>query len=59
MTEIEIVGVDGNSCVASTAMDAQQCGYQVTLQCQYIGIQNVERFEQRKLVLSEKGIAIV
>lgn len=59
VTEIEIVGVDGNSCVASTAMDAQQCGYQVTLQCQYIGIQNVERFEQRKLVLSEKGIAIV
>lgn len=58
VSEVEIIGIDGNSCVASTAMDAQKAGYKVILSCEYIGVQNPERFEAKKSALSEKGIII-
>ena len=44
VTEIEMVGVDGCACVAATAADAQKLGYKVFLPCNYIGVQNKERF---------------
>lgn len=48
ITEIEIVGIDGNSCIANTVMDSIQNGYKTILQDQYIGVQNAKRFEQTK-----------
>ena len=59
VTEIEIVGIDGNSCIASSAIDAQKQGYKVILPCEYIGVQNIERFEKKKLSLVEKGITVI
>ena len=59
VTEIEIVGIDGNSCIASSAIDAQRQGYKVILPCEYIGVQNIERFEKKKLSLVEKGITVI
>ena len=59
VTEIEMVGIDGNSCIASSAIDAQKQGYKVILPCEYIGVQNIERFEKIKLSLAEKGIMVV
>ncbi len=59
VTEIEIVGIDGNSCIASSAIDAQRQGYKVILPCEYIGAQNIERFEKKKLSLVEKGITVI
>lgn len=59
VTEIEMVGIDGNSCIASSAINAQKQGYKVILPCEYIGVQNIERFEKMKLSLAEKGITVV
>ena len=58
VTEIEIVGIDGNSCVANTAIDSMKYGYKTILHCEYIGVQNVDRFAKKKVLLSEKGIII-
>lgn len=59
VAEIEIVGIDGNSCIASSAADAKRHGYKVILTLEYIGVQNTERFTKRKLSLVEKGIILV
>lgn len=59
VNEIEMVGIDGNSCIASSAINAQKQGYKVILPCEYIGVQNIERFEKMKLSLEEKGITVV
>lgn len=58
ITEIEIVGIDGNSCIKSTAIDSVQNSYKTVLQYEYIGVQNVKRFETTKVSLLEKGIII-
>ena len=59
VNEIEMVGIDGNSCIASSAINAQKQGYKVILPCENIGVQNIERFEKMKLSLEEKGITVV
>lgn len=58
VTELEVIGIDGNSCVASSALDASRRGYQVTMPCEYIGVKNSERFEARKALLAEQGIVL-
>ena len=57
--EIEIVGIDGNSCIASTAADSIKYEYRTILQQKCIGVQNIERFEKTKRGLIEKGVIIV
>lgn len=59
VSEVEIIGIDGNSCVSCTAVDAQKAGYKVILSCEYIGVQNPERFEVKKSALLKKGIIIL
>lgn len=56
ITELEIIGVDGNYCVASTAVSARKFGYQVLLPCGYIGVKNRKRFEKKKGLLMEQGV---
>lgn len=58
ITEIDIAGIDGNSCIASTAIDSVQNGYKTILQYEYIGVQNVKRFEKTKVSLLAKGIIL-
>lgn len=58
ITEIEIVGIDGNSCIASTAIDSVQNGYKTILQNTCVGVQNIKRFEKTKRSLLEKGIIV-
>ena len=58
ITELEIVGIDGNFCITSTAIDSVQNGYKTLLQSACIGVQNVKRFEKTKISLLEKGIII-
>ena len=58
ITEIEIAGIDGNSCIAGTAIDSIQHGYKTMLQYACVGVQNVKRFEKTKVSLLEKGIII-
>lgn len=59
VSEIEIVGIDGNSCIARSALDARSHGYKAVLPCACIGVKNTERFEKTKLLLAEKGIAVI
>ncbi len=59
VTEVEIIGVDGNSCIANSAADAKKHGYKVVLPCQCIGVQNRQRFEKSKHYLREKGIMLI
>lgn len=54
--EVEIIGVDGNFCVAASAAGAKKLGYQVFLRLECIGVQNSFRFFHTKQVLLKKGI---
>lgn len=58
ITEIEIAGIDGNSCIAGTAVESVKNGYKTILQYECIGVQNVKRFVKMKVSLLEKGIII-
>lgn len=55
---IEIIGIDGNSCVRSTAIDAVNNGYKTILNTECIGVKNINRFELTKESLIKKGIII-
>lgn len=59
VSTIIITGIDGNCCVASSALDARKLGYAVILPCRYIGVQNAERFEKKKTLLQKQGITIL
>lgn len=59
ISEIELIGVDGNSCVAVSAMDAQKNDYNTILPCRYIGAKNKARFEKKKEKLKQAGIVII
>lgn len=58
ITEIELLGVDGNSCVAISAIEGCKNGYTVILPCSCIGVKNKERFLQKKEQLRRAGIII-
>ncbi len=59
ITKIEIIGIDGNCCVASTALDAKNLGFSVTFPLDYIGISSKERFKKTKEKLEKAGVAVV
>lgn len=44
INEIELAGIDGNSCVGISALDGAKCGFLVSLSLSCIGIANAERF---------------
>ena len=58
ITEIELLGVDGNSCVAISAVEGYKNGYTTILPCSYIGVKNKEIFLQKKEQLRKSGIVI-
>jgi len=53
---VELIGVDGNSCIASSAMGAKKLGYNVSLRLECIGRKNKERFRCVIQALAGKGI---
>lgn len=59
VVQVELVGVDGNSCIEKSAVGADKLGYQVFLRKECIGVQNAVRFEKTKQKLKERGIAII
>lgn len=54
--EIEVCGIDGNSCVKSIALDASKNGYQVSILLENVGIMNKERFEKTLTMLKKSNI---
>lgn len=58
ITETEMIGIDGNSCIANTAINSVKNGYKTILPCAYIGGENAIRFEKTKASLLKKGILV-
>ena len=58
ITEIEIIGVDGNSCINASAKGAIKKGYVVLINLSCIGVANPLRFEKTKETLSAMGVII-
>ncbi|MDR2957762.1 MAG: isochorismatase family protein [Coriobacteriales bacterium] len=56
---VELVGVDGNQCIAITAVNAINLGLAVTLSPLLVGVANAERFEQTKARLQKAGVLVI
>lgn len=59
ITTIEIIGIDGNCCVAFSAIDASKLGFSVVFPLTYIGIKSKERFSTTKEKLLEANVQII
>ena len=59
LSEIELVGVDGSSCVAKTAFDAAEKGYDVCINLEYVASINEKIFEDVLLKLEKAGVRII
>lgn len=58
VANIEIIGVDGNFCVSSTAKEGKKIFQNITVNCDGIGTLNGQRFEKTKETLNELGVEI-
>lgn len=58
ISTVELIGVDGNHCVAASAAGARKNGLQAALLCGCIGAKNKARFERTKRALAEQGVAL-
>lgn len=59
ITNIELIGIDGNCCVASSAIDASKLGFSVTFPLIYVGIKNNERFFRTREKLLKANVQII
>ena len=57
--KIETIGIDGNCCVASSALDAMKLGFSVIFPLEYIGIKDKQRFTKTKEKLIKANVEIV
>lgn len=57
--QIELIGIDGNCCVASSAIDASKLGFFVIFPLEYIGIRNNQRFIKTREKLLKANVKIV
>lgn len=58
ISEIEMIGVDGNSCIAASAKGAVKQGFLVSLFLSCVGVFNLTRFEKTKEDLEKSGIIL-
>ena len=56
---IECIGIDGNCCVASSAIDASKSGFSVVFPLDYIGIKSMERFSKKREQLMKANVQII
>ena len=59
VSEVELIGIDGNACVAATALDACRLGFSVVLPVKYIGVKDRQRFVRTREKLHKFGIRIL
>ena len=59
ISEVELVGIDGNSCISASAKGAIQKGYAVSVNLSCTGVANPLRFERTKAVLSSLGVLLI
>ena len=58
-TELEIIGIDGCSCVAKTAMDAVKRGYRAEIVKPCVGARNQKLYEKTLSDLQGAGVGIL
>jgi nicotinamidase-related amidase len=58
-TELEIIGIDGASCVAKTAMDALKLGYKTEIVKSCVGARNDRVYEKTLKKLEDAGVSIL
>lgn len=56
---IEFIGIDGNCCVASSAIDASKLGFSVVFPLTYIGVKSKERFSKTREKLRKANVVIL
>lgn len=56
---IECVGIDGNCCVASSAIEASKLGFSAIFPLTYIGMKNIERFSKKREQLMKANVQII
>lgn len=56
VTELEIIGIDGNYCVKATAIVASKAGYKVFLNENCIGIADTKKFRKSKMKMKRIGV---
>ena len=58
ISDVEIIGIDGNSCISASAKGEIKKGYIVSINLNCIGVVNPIRFEKTKETLSAMGVII-
>lgn len=56
VTELEIIGIDGNYCVKATAIAASKAGYEVFLNENCIGIADAKKYRKSKMKMKRIGV---
>ncbi len=59
ITDLELIGVDGNSCVKKTCLDAVNAGYRVTINLKCTAARNEKIFEKTLEELSDAGVLMI
>lgn len=59
ISQVELIGIDGNCCVASSALEASKLGFSVVFPLDYIGIKEKRRFLKTKEKLLASNVEIV
>lgn len=59
VSEVEVVGIDGNGCVAATALDACRLGFSVVFPTRYIGVKDRQRFVRTREKLHKFNIMVL
>ncbi len=59
ISEIEMMGVDGNSCIKASAKGAVKSGFHVSILLNCVGVSNLPRFEKTKEELEKIGVRLV
>lgn len=57
--EVELVGVDGNYCVGSSALHGKRKGLNVLFNESCVGIKDMKKFGKTKELLSKEGIIFI
>lgn len=59
ITNVELIGIDGNCCVAFSAIDASKLGFSVVLPLIYVGTKNKERFFKTREKLLQANVQLI
>lgn len=58
ISEVEIIGIDGNICIYASAKGAIEQGFDVTIFLEGVGVGNSSRFEATKEQLLQLGVIL-